>query len=186
MGWGFLKSVGSAIGSAAKSTVSGVKAAGSGIARVGKKVGKGVAHVASVAKKVSGHIAGIAKKVGSISGDIAAGAGVVAAGAGMLGPEMAPIVAGALGVAGAAKTVQGAAALTGDVAGDVNRGIDRGEAVVKAAGGVVKAAQSGNLKGAVSQGVGLYKGVQHDVKTVQNKTRSTIQRGKDLRQQVKS
>ena len=166
------------------------KSIGKGASWVGKKASSAASSVASVAKKAvsAGHsaahsIASVGKKVGDISGDIATGASVVAGGAAMLGLE--PVAGVALGVAGAAKTIQGGAALTSEVAGDVDRGLNRATAIGASAEQILKAAMRGNIKGAVGSGVALTRAVQSDIGKAQKYTRSTIERGKDLRAQIK-
>ena len=168
--FGFLRKIGSSVSHAVSS--------------VGKKVSGAVSSAVQVGKKVAGSVGSIAKKVSSVSDDVAKGLAVAGGVAGAVGLEP---VAGVLEAgAGISKAVSEGAKGVGAVASDVNTGIRMGEGVVKTAGKVAGAVRSGNVASAMSQAGQLRKQVQ-DVKTqAQTTTRSAIERGKDVRQQLRT
>ena len=104
-------------------------------------------------------------------------------------------VAGAVGLepiagvleagAGVSKAVSEGAKGVGAVAGDVKSGLGMAQGVVKTATKIAQSGASGNIPAVRSQ-VGQAKKQVQDLQTkAQTTTRSAIERGKDVRQQVK-
>lgn len=167
--FGFLKKIGGAVSHAVSS--------------VGKKVNAGVSSAVQFGKKVAGTVGTVAKKVSSVSDAVSKGLAVAGGVAGAVGLEP---VAGALEVgAGLTKAVSEGAKGVGAVAGDVNKGLGMAQGVVKTATKIAQSGASGNIPAVRSQAGQLKRQVQDAKTQAQKTTRSAIERGKDVRQQVK-
>ena len=167
--FGFLKKIGSSVSHAVSS--------------VSKKVNAGVSSAVQFGKKVAGNVGSIAKKVSSVSDAVSKGLAVAGGVAGAIGLEP---VAGVLEAgAGVSKAVSEGAKGVSAVAGDVNKGLGMAQGVVKTATKIAQSGASGNIPAVRSQ-VGQAKRQVQDLQTkAQTTTRSAIERGKDVRQQVK-
>lgn len=167
--FGFLKHIGGSISHAVSS--------------VSKKVSGAVSSAVKVGKKVAGKVGSIANKVSSVSDAVSKGLAVAGGVAGAIGLEP---VAGVLEAgAGVSKAISEGAKGVGAVASDVNKGLDKVQAVNQTARNIAGAVAGGNIQGAVSQAGTLKRQVQDVKTTAQTTTRNAIQRGKDVRQQVK-
>ena len=167
--FGFLKKIGSSVSHAVSS--------------VAKKVNAGASSAVKFGKKVAGSVGTIAKKVSTVSDAVSKGLAVAGGVAGAVGLEP---IAGALEAgAGVAKGVSEASKGVGAVAGDVNKGLGMAQGVVKTATKIAQSASKGNIPAVRSQ-VGQAKKQVQDIQTqAQKTTRSAIERGKDVRQQLK-
>ena len=154
------------------------------IHKVGKKIGSGIDSAVKVGHKVAHGVATVGKKISNVAGTVGKGLAIAGGVAGAMGLEP---IAGALEVgAGISGAVAGASNLVSNVAGDVDRGINRAEQLKNSAVGVGSALLSGNVASAQRQGIALSKDVQDSVSSAKANVRRTIERGKDVRQQFKS
>ena len=168
--FGFLKKIGGAIHHVATS--------------VGKKVASATNSAISVGKKVAGTVGTIASKVSNVSDVVAKGLAVAGGVAGAVGLE--PLAGVLEAGAGVSKAVSEASKGVGAVAGDVGKTLNVASNVSATAGKIGSAIASGNIKKGLAQAPTLVKQGM-DLKTsAQSTTRSAIERGKTIGQQLKT